>query len=385
MRMIDVTELLRFREEGFLVVRALLDPDAELHRFRTGYSALADLISERFIAEAGDRNVPELAGLPFGDRFAVAMGASGGRLLDHLDPGLVLRSPSFRYRPDLPSAQIPELFELMTARPLLDALATLIGPEIQASPSHHLQFKLNGRQLNLASDVASASSEGRRQEPIHDFLVDRAGWHQDATWGLPDAYESDVVVAWVPLTDVGPANGPLLAVPGSHREGVLKRPYPKGLTAAAVPLCVERGDVVFLTNKTIHSSEPNRGADARWAMSFRYAPIGHPTGRPYLPDFTARSTSAPARELHDPQLWSAMWGAALRDACGWPWELPEPGAIGLDEARALTAIWRERAPDPIGWLEVGSRRRTVERLTGSLRRSARRSPLARRIYQSLRG
>ncbi len=73
----------------------------------------------------------------------------------------------------------------------------------------------------------------------------------------------DGMVAWIPLTTVGPDNFPLELVPGSHRRGL--RPPHDGNTADKwvvreyadpdfVPVYVEPGDVVFMTNFTVHRS-----------------------------------------------------------------------------------------------------------------------------------
>ena len=59
-------------------------------------------------------------------------GASGGRAVEHLDPVVSAFNRAFRRRGDLPNAQIPQLFQLMRSEPLLDALESLLGPEIDA-------------------------------------------------------------------------------------------------------------------------------------------------------------------------------------------------------------------------------------------------------------
>ena len=84
------------------------------------------------------------------------------------------------------------------------------------------------------------------------------------------------------------------------------------MTETAVPLPAAPGDVIFLDNNVLHGALPNRSTDdIRWAFNFRYLPTGEPTGRPFLPEFVARSRLAPERELRDPQLWSDIWRAAL--------------------------------------------------------------------------
>ena len=82
-------------------------------------------------------NYPEL---DFPARFATLIGASGGRALHHLDPVLNIYSPDYQYRRDLPSAQIPPLFDFVRHTKLLDVIEELIGSEVYASPIYQLNI-----------------------------------------------------------------------------------------------------------------------------------------------------------------------------------------------------------------------------------------------------
>ena len=97
-------------------------------------------------------------------------------------------------------------------------------------------------------------------------------------------------------------------LPGSHRDRKAPPPPPEELRERCVEIVASPGDVVFFDNWLLHGSTPNQSAsDVRWIFNFRYLPRGQASGRPYLPTVLLRSRSEPHRELHNPQLWSAIW------------------------------------------------------------------------------
>jgi hypothetical protein len=72
---------------------------------------------------------------------------------------------------------------------------------------------------------------------------------------------------------------------------------------------MKRGDVLFLTKRTCHSSLSNVSDNIRWSFDLRYNPIGQATGRGAFPGFVARSRSNPASELRDATEWANLWRA----------------------------------------------------------------------------
>ena len=76
---------------------------------------------------------------------------------------------------------------------------------------------------------------------------------------------------------------------------------------AAMPVPMQPGDVLFLTQHTIHGSLANNSDDVRWSFDLRYNPIGQPTGRDLFPGFVARSRANPESVLRDPATWEKLW------------------------------------------------------------------------------
>jgi ectoine hydroxylase-related dioxygenase (phytanoyl-CoA dioxygenase family) len=341
----------QFEEQGFLVMRGLLDLKAELAALDAAYQELIETLAGIHFAEAGAALPPDFRARPLGERFALLQGASGGHAVEHLDPVLNAFDADYRRRGDLPSAQLPELFRLMRCEALLAALEDLVGPEIAASPTYHLNFKLAESQLALARDTADrfGFSDPRRRAYYH-FHLAQTPWHRDSGYSLPDSHESGIVTAWIPMTPAGGERGTLVLVPGSHRERGATQPK-AALSERQVEIAAEPGDVVFFHYWLLHGSTPNRShGDVRWAFNFRYLPRGRAAGRPYLPTVLVRSRSSPQRELHDGQLWSAIWRRAL-DHLAAP-RSPVPQQTDLARAQALTREWERRFPDPVDWLTL---------------------------------
>jgi hypothetical protein len=374
---LDASQVERFEAQGFLSVPGLLDPEAELTALVAAYQDLIETLAFIYFAEAGAQPPPDFRERPLGERFALMYGASGGHAVEHLDPVVSAFDETYRRRTDLPSAQIPQLFLLMRAEPLLGALESLLGPEIDASPIYHLNFKLAGSHLALSRETASRLGHPDPSlRSHHSFHVGETIWHQDAVYSLPDAHDSRIVVAWIPMTEVGGERGTLSVIPGSHRERRRPPPAPEELLERKVDLVARPGDVVFFDNWLLHGATSNQSAsDVRWVFNLRYLPRGQATGRPYLPGVVVRSRSEPQRELRNPLLWSAIWQRAL-DHLAQPGS-PVPQVTKLERAQAITREWRRRMPDEVAWLSLApgagrgprsAARRRKRRLERALRR-----------------
>jgi hypothetical protein len=373
---LDASQLRGFESDGFLVARGLLDPKAEIAALEVAYQDLIETLALIHFAQAGVEPPPAFRERPLGERFALMQGASGGHAVEHLDPIVSAFRRGYRRRADLPNAQIPQLFELMRAAPLLDALESLLGPEIEAAPVFHLNFKLSGRHLALCRETASRLGQPDPTErSYHSFHVGETIWHRDASYVLPDCHDSRIVVAWIPITETGVERGSLSVIPGSHRDRGTSLPPPEELRERSVEVAARPGDVVFFDHWLFHSATPNQTAcDVRWAFNFRYLPRGQAAGRPYLPSVLLRSRSEPQRELRNPLLWSALWQRAL-DHLAQP-ASPAPMVTDLERAEAITREWRKRVPDEISWLRLapgvdgdrrGRKRRRGRRLKRALR------------------
>ncbi|MGE0798150.1 MAG: phytanoyl-CoA dioxygenase family protein [Lautropia sp.] len=157
-----------------------------------------------------------------------------------------------------PHLLMPWLDELIRTPRILDAVEDLIGPNILCWTSSF--FAKNARDPGFIS------------------------WHQDATyWGLST---SDVLTAWVALTDSSIDNGCMQVVPGSHKaqiehrdtfrpDNMLSRGQEIAVDVApeqALPVLLEPGQFSIHNVLIIHGSEPNRSDRRRVGIAIRYIP-----------------------------------------------------------------------------------------------------------------
>lgn len=271
-----------FREEGVLVAEDVLGEE-DLAPLIAEYEAWVDHRARALFAEGKVSDLCE--GEPFGRRFG----------------GLYAQCPEIEQGMDLMAARGPAVFAFLRNPNLLDAVESLVGPEITCNPIQHLRAK--------PPAAVSSAGPGFYNVP----------WHQDAgvTWEEADA--SDIVTCWLPLVDATVENGCMEVLPGAFRQGYLEHVAEGGTTIRPDlvpdipprPVPVPKGGIVFMHRHTPHRSTPNLSDGVRWSVDLRYQPTGVPTGRPFHPDFVARSRSRPESELTDHAAWDRLWREAL--------------------------------------------------------------------------
>ena len=297
---LDQASVDQFHREGYTVVEDLLDEERDIRPLVNEYTALLDKLATRWHAEG--RLASSYADLSFGKRLIQVLREVGESSIQHFEITLPFRGLGG----DTPIHLGPAVFNLMRSPRILDAVESLIGPEIYCHPAHHSRIKLPVESL----------SEG-----ISD-LTGTVMCHQDQSGTLPEADQSNIITAWLAITDATVDNGCLILSPGSHLAGLrphivkIRRGKHAGTAVSddalkeenLIPLPVKRGSVIFFTARTIHGSLPNDTKDGiRWSIDLRYLPVGLPTGRPIYPGFVARSRKQPQSELHDHQAWVDRW------------------------------------------------------------------------------
>jgi len=283
----------QFDEQGYAVVEDVLD-DTTVTALENDYLNLIDHHAPRWLA---DGLIPELFDdLPLNER--------AGMIVSYLN------DKEFRWfdiafpQASTPQGQVPNLsqpvFNLLTHHRLLDCIEALIGGEILVNPIHHVRIKPQ------ESALKDAKPSG---------LVKATGWHQDQGVARVVADETDMITAWVAVTDATLDNGCLSVVPGSHKRGLTTHCTTNGVTipdmlideASVTPIPIKRGGVLLMHRRMHHSSTPNRTNGIRWSFDLRFQPIGQPTGRDEFPAFIARSHQNPASVTVDHPAWVNLW------------------------------------------------------------------------------
>ena len=297
-------QLDHFDREGYVVVENVLDPVAALDPVIAEYSTVLDQLAEELHSRG---EIPSrYEELEFGDRYTRICIDTGRVHSQYFDFSL----PFQDVKADTPFWAGPAVFNALTDPGLLDAVESLIGPEIYSNPVQHVRIKPPERMLP--------------RNQYGNSILGATHWHQDHGVVTEEADATRMLTVWFSLQDTPIDKGPLMVVPGSHKSGLLPHcpnymgnsplfaggtQVPEDLFAAedAIPLPVKRGDAIFMHKQTVHGSYPNVSNDVRWSFDLRYNPTDQPTGRHGFPGFVARSRRDPASELRDPAEWQRCW------------------------------------------------------------------------------
>lgn len=289
-------QLAQFQREGYVVVRDVLAPEEDLQPVIDEYADVLDRMARR-MHDAGEiRNT--YAELPFEQRAIAIVKDAGALDQQAFDISFPAHSA---LKPDTGFHFGPAVFGLLRNRRMLDAVESIIGPEIMSNPIQHVRMKVPEHLIHPDKRTS---------------LNAQTGWHQDNGVVQTEADSSDLLTVWFPLTESSVRNGCLMVVPHSHVEGLRvhcsdsrQSQIPAQLVPKerVQPLPMSPGDVLFMHQRCMHASLANVSDEIRWSLDIRYHPTGQPSGRDYYPSFVARSRANPDSELRDPDAWRQSW------------------------------------------------------------------------------
>jgi len=257
--------LTRFEEDGYLLLRGLLQPLA----FQGLLSRVEEAVDRRTRALYDEGKITNL---------------HENESLQHRWQRVFEDMGGYQSRRSWDEDVITEdLFALMRQPALIDVLEELIGPEIIATGLIALRPKV---------------PQDKRTTVL---------WHQDSHYFGRASSEKRIITVWIPLVDTDKENGCMQIIPTSHSWGYveaemdpehnayrpLKDPEKRGAPANCE---MKVGDVLMFGNLTLHRSLPNVSDHIRWSIDFRYHAPGLHFEREadYIPGFLARSRSNPA-------------------------------------------------------------------------------------------
>jgi len=287
--MLTAAQIEAFRTDGMVVVEELLDAGT-LERIRAEYADLLDRLWARWHAEG---LVPAGQDLDFWQKLRLSYGAG----CDWFQP-MDISLPGDRITEDTPFHIGPAVFDMATHPRLLDAVESLIGPEITSNPIQHVRIK--------------PPADALRTDEVRAHIT-ATDWHQDRAVAHAEADRTDMVTVWLAITDATPENGCLQAIPGKpamlpHCTGTQTAIADGHVDASAArALPVRAGGAVLLHPLTPHSSRANTTDGFRWSFDLRYNVTGQPTGRAHFPSFVARSRRDPGSVLTEWRKWRRMW------------------------------------------------------------------------------
>lgn len=179
--------------------------------------------------------------------------------------------------------RLPGYYDLQANPKILDAVESLIGPEIFVNPVYNVRPKV--------PRVAAGA----------------VPWHQDKSY-WPDANSNPVITVWISLVDATLENGCLHIKPGTHKKKLLKwhreTVTGTGYTALreeqlgkreTVALPVKAGSAILFNDRLLHMSTPNRSNTVRWSVDLRYQPTDQDPMPQHGAGFLGRSRLYPER------------------------------------------------------------------------------------------
>ncbi len=183
--------------------------------------------------------------------------------------------------------RIPGYHTLMANPKILDAVESLIGPEIFASPIYNVRPK------------------------VPRVSAGAVPWHQDKSY-WPDANANPVITVWISLVDATLENGCLHIIPGTHKARVARHRaeaysgtgYEEvndemvaraSKRAPVVSLPVKAGTAILFNDRVLHMSTPNSADHVRWSVDLRYQPTDQDPMTRHGAGFLARSLRYPER------------------------------------------------------------------------------------------
>lgn len=269
---LDDAQVQRFFETGYLLVPDLFTP-AELEPLRQEIADIVDSVARR-LQDAG-----EISRLYEAEPFETRL----TRLLEAHPEHEPLYYKAIEGKAGGGHTGAA-MFDLILHPRLLDAMASLVGPEIVGSSVYRIRPKVPHR--------------GRGVVP----------WHQDSGYFAAHCDQNLIVTVWIPLVSATPENGCLQVLPNTHRRGVVTHhtngnagflvindddlPLPP---AEAVTVPVPLGGALLLTNLTPHCSTPNTTDVIRWSVDLRYQSREAPHNALQEPD--AFDPDAPLTEI----------------------------------------------------------------------------------------
>ena len=229
-------QLAFFQDNGYVVVPGVM-PHPVLDAVIREYEGVLDDLIELLYARGDIRS--KFEGLEFGERFIKLVIETGDVHKQFFDFSLPFQNVSS----DTPFWTGQAVLDAFTCEPLIDAVASIIGPEVYSNPVQPVRIK-------PPESILPTNDLGK---PI----LGATQWHQDNGVVIEEADDTDMLTVWFSLEDTDMEQGPLKVVPGSHRPGLLThctnyqgkggRQIPEKLFEVdqTLPLPVKRGDVIL--------------------------------------------------------------------------------------------------------------------------------------------
>jgi ectoine hydroxylase-related dioxygenase (phytanoyl-CoA dioxygenase family) len=305
-----------FEKNGFVRIRNVLDYKLDLEPILNDMAFIMNRLVHRFVPKKDKRRVLELS---FKKKYSHLVKLD----IPELDQYFNIRLPqNVNVDSDFFASQ--SIFNLIKNNKILEKVSKILGQEISSNPCQNSRIKQPEKAIS--------------KKNLHDGLVGRTPWHQDAgVMNKKGQKGTELVTCWIPFTKTRIENGCMLAVKESHKLGLVNHDTgSKGQVEIkgkekiddlkTIALEANVGDIILLSRYLIHCSLPNKSKNFRISMDLRFNKTGQHSGRDPLPSFVVKSKNRKNIKVNNYKQWIAMWEEA-KNKCiprKWTYKYPLP-------------------------------------------------------------
>lgn len=305
-----------FEKNGFVRIRNVLDYKLDLEPILNDMAFIMNRLVHRFVPKKDKKRV---LGLTFKKKYSHLVKLN----IPELDQYFNIRLPqNVNVDSDFFASQ--SIFNLIKNNKILEKVSKILGQEISSNPCQNSRIKQPEKAIS--------------KKNLHDGLVGRTPWHQDAgVMNKKGQKGTELVTCWIPFTKTRIENGCMLAVKESHKLGLVNHDTgSKGQVEIkgkekiddlkTIALEANVGDIILLSRYLIHCSLPNKSKNFRISMDLRFNKTGQHSGRDPLPSFVVKSKNRKNIKVNNYKQWIAMWEEA-KNKCiprKWTYKYPLP-------------------------------------------------------------
>ena len=305
-----------FEKNGFVRIRNVLDYKFDLEPILNDMAFIMNRLVHRFVPKKDKKRV---LGLSFKKKYSHLVKLN----IPELDQYFNIRLPqNVNVDSDFFASQ--SIFNLIKNNKIIERVSKILGQEISSNPCQNSRIKQPEKAIS--------------KKNLHDGLVGRTPWHQDAgVMNKKGQKGTELVTCWIPFTKTRIENGCMLAVKESHKLGLVNHDTgSKGQVEIkgkekiddlkTIALEANVGDIILLSRYLIHCSLPNKSKNFRISMDLRFNKTGQHSGRDPLPSFVVKSKNRTNIEVKNYKQWIAMWEEA-KNKCiprKWTYKYPLP-------------------------------------------------------------
>ena len=303
-----------FEKNGFVRIRNVLDYKLDLEPILNDMAFIMNRLVHRFVSKKDKKRV---LGLSFKKKYSHLVKLN----IPELDQYFNIRLPqNVNVDSDFFASQ--SIFNLIKNNKILEKVSKILGQEISSNPCQNSRIKQPEKAIS--------------KKNLHDGLVGRTPWHQDAgVMNKKGQKGTELVTCWIPFTKTRVENGCMLAVKESHKLGLVNHDTgSKGQVEIkgkekiddlkTIALEANVGDIILLSRYLIHCSLPNKSKNFRISMDLRFNKTGQHSGRDPLPSFVVKSKNRKNIKVNNYKQWIAMWEEAKNKCIPRKWTFKYP-------------------------------------------------------------